>query len=387
VVKTLFAILVSAFVAALSVGVMVNSIDAAMSAKGLWNSLKHAKRAVKDKFPMKMDLFVNLNGGVMRFIGRRLCNKRLLYKRGMLGMLCYAAEEKEGLRRGRKSVESLAAGLRECNKPFVFVLAPCKLDLGGKIVPEGWHVWNANVGAEQIVPGMRAYGVHMLDLIPLYAATADDVEENFFRTDHHWKIRTAFSASRLVAAEIAAVLKSPEIADHPNLDENSWEWRVLDNGFCGAHGRRTGRIFSGMEDFEYAVPLFPTDIAFEIPCRRISRKGTFEKAEMESYFIEGTHWTTDRYACYTGGNYPLQTHSSSTAPFPYRILLFKDSFGNPVASFLATMFREVIQVDMRRQPKSVSELDVVKRFNPDVVVRLENITSFVKAGYKLQDIR
>ena len=50
--KTLFAILVSAFVAALSVGVMVNSIDAAMSAKGLWNSLKHAKRAVKDKFPI-----------------------------------------------------------------------------------------------------------------------------------------------------------------------------------------------------------------------------------------------------------------------------------------------------------------------------------------------
>ena len=76
--------------------------------------------------------------------------------------------------------------------------------------------------------------------------------------------------------------------------------------------------------------------------------------------------------------------SSATAPFPHRILLLKDSFGNPVASFLATMFKEVIQVDMRRQPKSVSELDIVKRFKPDVVVRLENITSFVKAGYKLK---
>ena len=39
---------------------------------------------------------------------------------------------------------------------------------------------------------------------------------------------------------------------------------------------------------------------------------------------------------------------------------------------------------MRRQPKSVSELAIVKRFKPHVVVRIENITSFVKAGYKLK---
>ena len=381
--KGLFAVLAMALVGALSIGVATGTVEDAMSAKDMRGSVKRAKAAAREKFPMKMDIFVNLNGGVMRLIGRRLCNKRLMYGRDMLGMLCYAEKEEAGIRRGRKSVEALAAGLRKRKVPFVFVLAPCKLDLENEIVPPGWYVWNANLGAERIVPGMRARGVRVLDLIPEFAATADDVEDAFFRTDHHWKIRAAFKATRLVAAEIAAVLKRPEIADHPNLDEDRWEWRVLGNGFCGAHGRRTGRFFAGMEDFEYAVPRFPTDIAFSVPKRKISRTGSFEDAELERRFLDDASWHVDRYAAYTGGNSPLQLHSSATAPFPHRVLLLKDSFGNPVASFLSTLFKEVVQVDMRRQPESVSELDMVKRFKPDVVVRIENITSFVKAGYKL----
>ena len=379
-----FAVVVVVFVGALSACIAYGALTAAAKGGGgLRQALVSAKRSVRDQFPMKMDVFVNLNGGFMRMIGRRLCNKRLLYRRDLLGMLCYAKTEKEGLKRGMHSVETLAAGLRKRKVPFVFALAPCKLDLKNELVPRGWYVWNANVGAERIVPKLRAHGVRVLDLIPRFAATADDVEKNFFRTDHHWKIRTAFQASRLVASEIARVLRRPEIASHPNLDEERWEWRTLHNGFCGAHGRRTGWLFAGMEDFEYAVPRFATDISFSIPSRRISREGTFEEAEINRQFLDDARWPTDRYAVYTG-NYPLLTHSSKTAPFPYRVLLLKDSFGNPVASVLATLFREVIQVDMRRQPKSVSELAIVKRFKPHVVVRIENITSFVKAGYKLK---
>ena len=82
--KCLFAVLTSVLVAVLSVCTVSNSLAAAMSAKGMRNSLKRAKAALRDKFPMKMDVFVNLNGGVMRLIGRRLCNKRLMYKRDML---------------------------------------------------------------------------------------------------------------------------------------------------------------------------------------------------------------------------------------------------------------------------------------------------------------
>ncbi len=379
-----FAVAIVVLVGALSACIAYGALTAGVKeGGGLRQSLKSAKRSIHDQFPMKLDVFVNLNGGFMRMIGRRLCNKRLLYGRDLLGMLCYAKTEKEGLKRGMHSVETLAAGLRKRKVPFVFALAPCKLDLKNELVPAGWYVWNANVGAERIVPKLRAHGVRVLDLIPRFAATADDVEKNFFRTDHHWKIRTAFQASRLVASEIARVLRRPEIASHPNLDEERWEWRTLHNGFCGAHGRRTGWLFAGMEDFEYTVPRFATDISFSVPSRQIFRKGTFEEAEINRQFMDDARWPTDRYAVYTG-NYPLLTHSSKTAPFPYRVLLLKDSFGNPVASVLATLFRDVIQVDMRRQPKSVSELAIVKRFKPDVVVRLENITSFVKAGYKLK---
>lgn len=380
-----FAAVVVALVAALSTCIAYNSCAAAVRTGGdMHRALKRAKQSVRDNFPLKMDGFVNLNGGVMRLIGRRLCNKRLLYKRDMLGMLSYAKDENAGLRRGMRSVEALADGLCRRRVPFIFAIAPCKMDFKNELVPDGWRVWNANVGAERIVPKLRAHGVRVLDLIPRFAATADDVEKNFFRTDHHWKIRTAFEATRLVAAEVADVLGRPEIADHPNLSEDSWEWRTIYNGFCGAHGRRTGRLFAGMEDFEYAVPRFATDISFSVPGRRISRRGTFEEAEIDRRFMDDNRWPTDRYAAYTGGNCPMQTHFSETAPFAYKVLLLKDSFGNPVASFLATLFREVIQVDMRRQPKTVSELDVVRRFKPDVVVRLENITSFVKAGYKLK---
>ena len=369
---------------ALSIGVATSVLNAVTFDKGMRSCVNRVKSAVRDQFPMKMDVFVNLNGGVTRLVGRRICNKRLMYSRDMLGMLCYAETEETGMRRGMESVESLAAGLRRREVPFVFALAPCKLDLEDRLVPPGWYVWNANAAAGRILAEMRSSGVRVLDLIPSFAATADDVEDAFFRTDHHWKIRAAFKATRLVAAEIADILKMPEIADHPNLDENRWEWRILRDGFCGAHGRRTGRVFAGMEDFEYAVPRFPTDIEFSDPHRKVIRTGSFEDAELERRFLDDTGWYVDRYAAYTGGNAPMQLHSSASAPFPYRVLVFKDSFGNPVASFLSTMFKEVVQVDMRRQPEALSELDIVDRFKPDVVVRIENITSFVKAGYKLK---
>ena len=112
---------------------------------------------------------------------------------------------------------------------------------------------------------------------------------------------------------------------------------------------------------------------------------------MLSRFLKTTRRNryVDRYGLYTGFDEDIQVHANALAPVRKRLMLVKDSFGNPVSAFLATVFRSVIQVDPRKLPEGVTVMDVVEKHRPDVVVELFN-PGFVAswgAGLKYEELR
>ena len=335
---------------------------------------------LREQFPYKQ-AFVDLCGALARAEGFRICNQRLRGGRGLVGYL----HDQGGIERwgeAERCTERVSDGLKEMGIPFLYVMAPTKIDLAGELFPAGWSGCNLNRDAATFLANLSAKGVPVLNLIPNLVANADDVSKNFFRTDHHWTYRAAMKAAGLVLDRLALTLGDPELSHHPNVSPTNWSWHVRKECFLGSVGRRTGRFFAGVDDFEYAYPRFSCAMERRIPATGFRTSGDFRQAETCGGLIADDDLRVNRYAFYTGGNVGVQIHRCLNAPFPHRVLIVKDSFGDPVTAFLATVFREVVQVDMRYLPEGEPLLKVVSRHRPDAVVAILNAYGLVT--YKLE---
>lgn len=343
------------------------------------------KEALAERLLCK-GLFVDINGGAVRLAGRRMCNARMLFQNGMIG---YASERSrfgdDARARSENEIAAFDESLKQLGIPFLFVLVPLKMDLAGELVPQGFPTYNPNGMGSKVASAVAERGVRTFDMTSLLAATPDDVTRNYFLTDHHWRYRTALHAACLVANELSEILAVPDLRDHPRLQEGSWRWITLPRSFLGSCGRRTGRLFAGLDDFEYALPKFNVTIERSIQSKGFHIRGDFRKAEIVSSMIKAeTNPSANRYTAYAGSDVDVQRHVNCGAAVPIRVMLVKDSFGNPVSAFWATVFKEVIQVDPRKLPKGTTALDLAKQYRPDVVVELVNPGFLSACGLGIQ---
>ena len=330
-------------------------------------------------FPRKYDL-IDVNGGIVRLIGRRMCNERILRRDGMLDYMY--TERHADVDSFVEAVSTFEGRVRELGIAFLYVQAPVKIPLRGNVMPDGWSFENPVERACRVVDGLRSRGIRALDLVPEFSATEADVAQNFFRTDHHWRPRAAFRAAQLLAEELSLVLKEPALRYPRTLDKEGWDERVLRGCFLGAHGRRTGRFFSRLDDFEILVPRFNTDISRSVPGRRTMR-GRFEEAVLspDNWLRRPLH-KRNMYSVY-GNDVGEMSFLNHAAPSAARVMIVKDSFANPVAAFLATVFREVVVVDPRRLTSPREVVELVARHRPDAVVELVNPVAFNNDKFKL----
>ena len=326
------------------------------------------------EFPWKAR-FVELNGGAARIAGRRLCNSRLRFENGMIGNAYGRAgyEITNGCREVSAELE-FAKRLRGRNIPFLFVLAPCKMSFDGRLLPAGWECDNPNERARSVARMLADGGVEVLDLVPRYASTREDVDAHFFITDHHWNIRTAFEATGLICERLAEILGEPALRGNTRLDPASWKRCVLKSAFVGAHGRRTGRVFSGVEDFEYLLPEFKTSQESFAPGGGKRREGSFESAEFDRKYLRSSQ-RERRWLAYGGPALGVRIHRNLSPAVDMRCVVVKDSFGRHPVSFMSTVFREVVEVDPRLLKGAQTVGGAVDAYRPDVVVMVVNPSS------------
>ncbi len=326
----------------------------------------HAK--LPGRFPFKYWL-IDFNGWLCRVIGKRMCNARLLYDDGYLGY-AYTNDDRP-VEPFVRSTVAFANRLKELAVPFLYVQAPCKLALeGGGQLPAEWAYANPNEAALRVEVELEAHGVRTLDLVREFATTRKEVEAHFYRTDHHWQVSAAFKAAGLISRELAAILGDSVLRDPPQLDREGWERQLARRAFLGSHGRRTGRFFAGVDDFECFVPKFETDIQYFVSTRLVAR-GSFEKSVLNLSCLTRTLHDRNAYGVY-GADKKEEWYINVRAPSRARILIVKDSFANPAAAFLSVVCREVVKVDPRKCASGEELLEIVRRHRPDVVMMLVN---------------
>ena len=195
----------------------------------------------------------------------------------------------------------------------------------------------------------------------------------FLPSDHHWNPRGGFFAFTEICAFMAE--NFGEKIDPTVLNLENYHIELYKNSSMGSFGNKTGSGFVGYDDFELIYPRFETQQICTIPHKQITRSGTFYDAIFETSNFSMPLRERRLYGSYIGGDYPLVIHENKMAQNEDTVVVFIDSFGTPVESFLTTAFQNVIAIDLRwvlRSGMKESAVDFIERYQPDTVIVMFN---------------
>lgn len=341
--------------------------------------IKKARGAMESEFPQRLS-FVDLNGLFLRLIGQHFCNG--VVKTEPHDILLKPNARPVRTKKAAKKMRQFADFCARHGARFLYVQLPRKLDVRNRMLPAGVEE-RSNANIRKMLKSFREAGVECLDMCAEFAATPDDVARNFYRTDHHWRNDAAFRMAGLLAAEIARRCAVPE-GDARRaaelLSPESWTREEHPSCFLGSLGRRTGSLFSGLDDLTVLRPRFGTRMSIRVPSKGVDLTGTFEETNMRrsgDALSSASSFVTDAYsALYVGGIYPQVVHKNPGAPLGVRVLLIGDSFARPVEAFLSVAARRLDVIDPRRTKRDFRLSEYVLQMKPDIVIQMINPSSF-----------
>ncbi len=258
--------------------------------------------------------------------------------------------------------------LEKAGIPSVYIQAPFKLcHTEGELPRTKVDFSDENI--DSFLEKIGNANVPMLDLRPLLLDGEKEMNELFFKTDHHWRIETAFDATCHIERHLNK--KFNFSIDPFFMDEKNYQQDIYPQCFLGSMGRRTGMLYAGLDDFTLVTPSFETNLTLQDIAddgSALTHNGSFQDILRMEYLDNPYNVYKNRYGVYYGDNRELifNNHLVNNG----KILIIKDSFGVPVYSFLSLGVSEVRALDIRFFKESI--LDYAKAYQPDVVIVLYN---------------
>ncbi len=307
--------------------------------------------------------FVDLNGLYMRATGRRTDNGVMKLKNGMLTEENTPQCDVESISDG---INALAQYTQESGANFIYIQLPYKLDSKSTLVIEGKKDYS-NENADKLIASLNE-SVDVVDLRPLLSGSAESVEENFFRTDHHWNYYGAFRGFSEILRQLDERFPDSGIDLSCGNIEN-WESHTVKSWLLGSRGRRTGRFFAGLDDMTYYTPKFETHMSCEIFDTGEYYEGDFTQANIRTEKISGDRdlYGKNAYCMYMGEDYGYVMQRNPNAAGNLKILLIKESFSLPLQAYLSTAFQYIDSVDPRYL-ENITVKDYIDSVKPDLVI-------------------
>ena len=265
------------------------------------------------------------------------------------------------------TVDELEKTYLELDKKGISVLyiqARGILSREGKELPIGIQN-NDNILLDQYIEEIKSRNISCLDSYDILYKDTCGWEKNFYKTDHHWITESAF----YVYANICEILNSDYNfkINEEYYDINSFCKEVYKKTFLGAEGRRVGKYYAGLDDFELIFPDFETDFTFSVPDKGIIRNGSFNNAILDDSQTLGKYgFDRNAYYKYIGGDYPFVKIENHMQKNKKKIMVVKDSFGIPVSSFLSLACEELNIVDVRYNEEQLRS--IIEKECPDIVL-------------------
>lgn len=282
-------------------------------------------------------------------------------KNGMLTFL----QKKEDMVTRANHIAELQKNISEEGIPFIYIQAPYKIRDNAEL-PKGLIDY-ANENANVLLKTLNEQQVETMDLREYFKEMP--IQEEYFITDHHWKIKTAFEAVNY----ISEILNNEYNFNTDNFytDINHYHITTQENAYLGSIGKRNGKFYGGLDDFEYIVPNFETQLS-------VNKSGDVKNGSFEDTIIVKDLLSDDillnKYACYFGGDFPEIIIQNETSTSNKKILIIQDSYGLPFSSFLSLRVKELRTIDLRHFEGK--EIEYIKEYKPDIVLMIYNPSSF-----------
>ena len=185
--------------------------------------------------------------------------------------------------------------------------------------------------------------IHLVD--PLKAHSAEPI---YLRTDHHWSPLGAFYASRVFAKAAGVPFKG--------LDE--YDKKVVKRYVGSMYGySKDISVKKAPEDFVYYVPK---DSSYSTEYTRYKINSSYKieaeyPTEKGNFFYKFPDGSSNAYCTFMGSDGRI-TKVTTSVNNGRRLLILKDSFGNPIPSYLFSSFEQIFVVDFRYFNRSIKKM-------------------------------
>lgn len=253
---------------------------------------------------------------------------------------------------------------QDAGTKVLFVMPPGKYDLAEH--PGENYVWlnSPTEKIDELLMYLIRLGVDVLDL-------SDMKDAEFYKTDHHWTVQTAFNATVDLADAIFD--KFGDSLDPSNfyLNLGFFDTIHLDENMLGSMGRKAGAPFSGVDDFEVLLPKFSSLYERTIISNNERRtiQGDLNHSLVNlQYLEEDDIYKRSSYSVYLDGIKTQNIILNQMARNNRTALIVHDSYFSPVVCFLAPMFREIHTVYNLEIGKSVNLEQILRENEYDYII-------------------
>ncbi|MBR5273289.1 MAG: hypothetical protein IKU25_07880 [Clostridia bacterium] len=343
---------------------------------------KNIESIINDNVGMKNE-YIEINGLAQKLVGKKLIedadvSSRVIKLKNGHVTFAWTRLSDEIINDSADKITGLKEFLDDRGTDFLFVQSPYKNDDQNPLFPVGIEDYSID-NSMRFVSALREKNINTLNLIDRIREDNLDWYSLFFKTDHHWTNEAGFWAY----GELAQYMNDNF---GYNIDRNSWDInnytvRTYEGAFLGSQGKRTGSLFAGVDDISFLIPKFETSLVYNNEIKGIYRTGTFEQTLLfEKENISGSLYDDFCYAASLNGDFGLLKLTNNLDTSGKKVMIIKDSFANPVITFLAPNVSEITVVDMRLLKGETGKTlrEVIEESNPDTVIMLYNHSQISK---------
>lgn len=154
------------------------------------------------------------------------------------------------------------------------------------------------------------------------------------------------------------------------LDEDSLVRETLPNPYLGSRARKVFGLWETTEKLEIGLPAQP------IP---FTRTDNGQEVPATVYTLPGNDTDEVAYAAYMGGDIAETVIDTGRDELP-SLLIYGDSFTNPVEGLMYYSFDEMRTIDLRHY-KDMTLADYIALYQPDVVVGIRDYEALLSTDY------
>lgn len=248
--------------------------------------------------------------------------------------------EKSKLKASLEQINELASYTDSNEVSLYLALAPHKKNVLSNKYPS---YLNMNIGNDR-----RNYFVKKLDsrinyinlaenYTDLYSA--DELEDMYFKTDHHWNFKGALNSYPIIISKMNNVLDS-------NTKEPIKDYTIKCNNnakFVGSYSKKLFKLVDS--DSEYQCGYYPDDLKDLTEFSAINSKGKILSSFSEVFGSK----MSNREVTYAGLSSPdmAEIHFHYENRNNAKLLILKDSYANAIVPFLAQHFSDTYVLNLR----------------------------------------